>query len=105
MKVKDLNEAQIKQIFCSAMGWHSQFNEQNEVGSKFDEFYDQITYEWDENRWTIWGDMAQIEITEDLYFRCGMRYAHYGIGGTAFDLKSVFECLISLGLLPLNEQL
>ena len=99
MKIKDLNEMQIKQLYCAAMGWHSQINEREGDVSKFDEFYDQIKYEWDEERWTITGEMAQIEITEDLHFRCGMKYNHYGIGGTAFNLKSVFECLKSFGVL------
>ena len=99
MKIKDLNEMQIKQLYCAAMGWHSQMNEREGDVSKFDEFYDQIKYEWDEERWTITGEMAQIEITEDLHFRCGMKYNNYGIGGTAFNLKSVFECLKSFGVL------
>lgn len=99
MKIKELNEKQIKQLYCAAMGWHSQMNEREGDVSKFDEFYDQIKYEWDEDRWTITGEMAQIEIMEDLYFRCGMKYNHYGIGGTAFNLKAVFEYLKLLGVL------
>jgi len=99
MKVKDLNEKQLKQLYCAAVGWHSQLNEFDCHVSKFNDFYDQINYEWDEERWTITGKLAQIEITEDLFFRCGMHYAHYGKGGTAFNLKSVFECLKSFGLL------
>ena len=53
MKIKDLNEMQIKQLYCAAMGWHSQMNEREGDVSKFDEFYDQIKYEWDEERWTL----------------------------------------------------
>jgi hypothetical protein len=92
MKIKDLKPNQIKQIYCSAMGWHSALDD-NPTTEKFDEFYDAIEFEWDEDRWTITGKMAQIEITEDLLFRCGMKYKHYGIGGTAFNLKAVFDCL------------
>lgn len=99
MKIKELNEGQIKQLYCAAMGWHSQMNETSGDVSKFDEFYDQIKYEWDEDRWVITGKLAQIEITEYLFFRCGMKYDRYGIGGIAFNLKSVFECLKSFGCL------
>ncbi|MDR6548521.1 hypothetical protein J2810_004611 [Chryseobacterium rhizosphaerae] len=96
MKVKDLNEQQIKQLYCAAMGWHSQLNvpEGEESSEKFDEFCEQIEFEWDVDRWTISGKLGQIEITEDLYFRCGMNTMHFGLGGTAFDLKAVFKCLI-----------
>lgn len=42
MKIKELNEKPIKQLYCAAMGWHSQMNERDGDISKFDEFYDQI---------------------------------------------------------------
>ena len=98
MNIKDLKPNQIKQLYCSAMGWHNDL-EDNPTTDKFDEFYDIIEFEWDEDRWTITGKMAQIEITEDLHFRCGMKYKKYGIGGTAFNLKAVFDCLKNFDVL------
>ncbi len=94
IRIKDLKPNQIKQLYCSAVGWHSSL-EGEPTNEKFNEFYDKIEFEWDEDRWTIIGEMAQLEITEDLFFRCGMKYKHNGIGGTAFDLNSVYNCLIS----------
>jgi hypothetical protein len=98
MKIKDLNPNQIKQLYCSAMGWHSD-RDGKPTTEKFDKFYDAIEFEWDEDRWVIVGQMAQIEITEDLFFRCGFKYVTSGIGGTAFDLKAVFDCLQSFGII------
>jgi hypothetical protein len=98
MKIKDLKPNQIKQLYCSAMGWHNALD-YNPTTEKFDEFYDIIEFEWDKDRWTIIGKMAQIQITEDLMFRCGMNREHYGIGGTAFNLKAVFDCLNNFDVL------
>jgi len=92
MKIKDLKPNQIKQLYCSAMGWHNALDG-NPTTEKFDEFYDMIQFEWDEDRWTIIGRIAQIEITEDLHFRCGTKFNSCGIGGVAFNIKAVFDCL------------
>ena len=99
MSIKDLDEKQIKKIFCAAMGWHTNLDKKNSV-EKFNKFYDQIHYNWDEDRWTIRNENVQIEITNNLFFRCG----HYnpnieGVGGTAFNLKAVFEILKELDCL------
>ncbi|HYK57622.1 MAG TPA: hypothetical protein VEV15_14235 [Flavisolibacter sp.] len=98
MQVKDLNESQLKKIFCAATGWHSQLNGQRDPAD-FDQFYEGIKIEWNGDRWTVWGGIGQIELTEKLFFRCGMSYAHTGKGGTAFDIRAVFKCFSEFGLL------
>ena len=59
------------------------------------DFEDQKNYDFeiDLNKISVRNEKPEfkIEITEDLHFRCGMKYKHYGIGGTSFNLKSVFE--------------
>ena len=99
MEIRELTDSQLKRLYCAAVGWHSQLNEQDNYIQEFDEFHSQITHEWDENSGIIRGSLVQIEIKEDLMFRCGMKYQHSGIGGVAFDLKAVFECLKSFGCL------
>ena len=104
MLIKDLNEKQIKELYCAALGWHSQLTDKGSESEKFDNFYEQISFKWDEDRWVIIGKMAQIEITEKLFFRCGMKNNSTGIGGTAFDLKAVFDYLIELKLYKTIEK-
>jgi len=99
MHIKDLTKSQLNLLFCSAMGWHSQLSTIDDEYSveEFDKFCEQnLNYEWEENIWNIRSDKVQIEIREDLYFRCG-HIVGTAIGGTAFDLKAVCKCLKEFG--------
>lgn len=99
MKIKNLTNTQLRILFCSAMGWHSRLdiNENIDFVENFNKFYEQeLFFQFENDRWNIRSNSVQIEITEDLFFRCG-HIVGGGIGGTAFDLRAVYKCLKDFG--------
>jgi hypothetical protein len=99
MNISELKHNQLKQIFCAAMGWWLHLDDRKPTSKEFDDLYESIEIEWDTDRWSISNKYTQIEITESLFFRCGTNFVSNGIGGQAFDLKAVFDCLKSYGVL------
>jgi len=99
MRIQDLSEKQLKSLYCAAMGWQFELNKEVKDYSKFDDFYDKIKSKWVEDRWIITDGYTQIELLEDLFFRCGKKNENYEKGGIVFNLGALINNLKSLKIL------
>jgi hypothetical protein len=99
MFIKNLTENQLKSLYCAALGWQFELNKQEKDLSKFDEFYDNIKTERLNDRWIITDGYVQIELLDDLFFRCGFKEDNYEKGGVVFDLQAVLNLLKTLNLI------
>ena len=99
MDINDLSIEQLKILYCSALGFSDQLKEIEQCSGDFMEMFNTIKPHWEGDRWSIYGKLAQIEITRDLQFKCGLTYNKFGIGVNCFDLKGTFDCLKLFGIL------
>lgn len=92
MTVKELTSDQLKKIFCNGLAFHSSNRANGDFVQMFEEHYGKIDIEWQEDRWYISNEVAYVEVTQTIKFRCGSNM--YGQSNAMiFDLIEVYNLL------------